>query len=95
MSYVQEQQKRLMLENLQSGKELSQKEVQDIIYSLQVASGNATGVGKVKGILECIKQTPVKIMGKQIHDKYQLAELIQSIDEYINIASDRDFKDYF
>lgn len=99
MSHVQEQQKRLMSERLQSHKELSQQEVQDIVYALQVASGSATGVGKIKGILQYLKQDPVYITSEDgtqiINDKFELANLIRSIDEYIDIASDRDFKGYF
>lgn len=95
MSYVVEQQKRLMLEELKSKKELSQKDIQEIVYSLQVASGSTTGVGKIKGILQYLEQSPVNIMEQKIHDKHQLAKLIQSIDQNIDIASDPDFKDYF
>lgn len=84
-----------MLERLQSEKKITQKDFQDILYSLQIASGNASGVGKMKGILERLKQTPIKIMEQNIHDKYQLAKLIQSIDQYIDITKDQDFKDFF
>lgn len=95
MNYIEEQQKRLMAEQLQSNNELSQKDIQDIVYSLQVSSGNSIGVGKVKGILKYLEQSPLKIMGKQINDKYELANLIHSIDPYIDIKTDRDFKGCF
>jgi hypothetical protein len=95
MNLIQEQQKHFMLEKLQTNLKISKMELQEIIDSLQIPTGSATGVGKVKGILECIKISPVNIMGEQISDKYQLSELIHSIDNNINIASDGDFKDYF
>jgi len=84
-----------MIDKLKINNDLSQKEVQEIIYSMQVASGYSRGVGKVKGILEYLRQSPVKIMNKKIHDKYQLEKLIQSIDGSLYISSDQEFKDYF
>ncbi len=99
MSHVQEQQKRLMIEHLNRKKELSLEDVQNMVYALQVASGNATGVGKIKGIIQYLEENPIYIIKQngtiKINNKFQLADLIRTIDEYINITSDRDFKDCF
>lgn len=99
MSYVEEQQKRLMLEKLNEDSKLLIKEIEDIVHACQVASGNATGVGRIKGILEFIKVNTITIeqpSGTQkINDKHQLAKLLKSLDQYLDIETDRDFKAYF
>ncbi|PKQ62787.1 hypothetical protein BZG02_11345 [Labilibaculum filiforme] len=99
MSYVQEQQKKLMIERLQNNAELLIEDINDIIHALQVASGNATGVGKIKGILQYLEQMPIHIItanGEQvIKDKFELSKFIQTLDKYIDFTIDRDFKDYF
>ena len=84
-----------MKEKLQKNLQISEKEIKDIIYSCQIASGSASGVGKIKGIIKILEDKPVTIIEKRIYDKYQLAELIKSIDPHVDITEDRDFKDCF
>ena len=95
MSYVQEQQKRLMFEKLQLEATLSNNEIQEIINACQVASGNATGVGKIKGIIKFLDSEHVSIDGQKIQNKFQFAELLKARDQYLDITSDKDFKDVF
>ncbi|MEK6476057.1 hypothetical protein WJR50_00940 [Catalinimonas sp. 4WD22] len=101
MNYVQEQQKRLMKEKLLCKAELTDKDFGDIIYSYQTASGNSMGSGKIMGILNFLKEgnsvTLFHEDGKteKIKDKFDLANLIKSIDSLIDITSSRFFKEYF
>jgi len=100
MSYVQQEQKRLMKEKLHNNAELTYQDIEDIIYSYQVASGNAMGSGKIMGILDFLKEgnsITLHVDGRQetIKDKFHLARLIQSIDNLIDLTSSRFFKEYF
>lgn len=69
--------------------------MEEVVFALQIATGRAWGVGRVKGILQYLQQNPVTIEESEIHDKHQLAKLINSMDPNIDITSGREFKDYF
>ena len=89
----------MMLKKLQSNNELPLQDIQEIVSALQIASGNATGVGKIRGILQYLEHSPIHILSghgvNKIINKFELAKLVQSLDKYIDITSDKDFKDYF
>lgn len=100
MNYVQQEQKRLMKENLHNKAELTYQDIVDIIYSYQIASGSAMGSGKIMGILDFLNEgipVTLHVDGRQekINDKFDLARLIQSIDNLIDITSSRFFEEYF
>lgn len=101
MNYVQYEQKRLMKENLRNKAELTDKDLEDIVYSYQIASGNAMGSGKIMGILDFLEEgNPVKLIhadGKveTIKSKIDLAKLIKSLDNLIDLTTSRIFKEYF
>ena len=51
------------------------------------------------GILQYLEHSPIHILSghgvNKIINKFELAKLVQSLDKYIDITSDKDFKDYF
>lgn len=101
MNYVQYEQKNLMKKNLLKKAELTYKDLEDIIYSYQIASGNAMGSGKIMGILDFLQEgnpvTFINANGKVevIQSKFDLAQLIKSIDNLIDLTTSRIFKEYF
>lgn len=99
MSLVIERNRKEIFNQLSIKNELAFRDIQQIVDSLQIASGNASGVGKIIGILQFIEKKSILIRktdSKQvINTKRQFAELINGIDDSIDLESDSDFKKHF
>lgn len=100
MSFVIQQEQ---LEKLEQSGILSFKEVKEILYAFQIASGQGFAIGKTKAILEYLKKGNVLTIEnfndsgneKKIKSKQELAALFKSMDEYVDLTTDKDFKEYF
>lgn len=100
MSYVQNQQKKLMEERLQKDATIAYSEILDIINAYQVASMNAIGTGEIKGILTFLdKGMKITIHNNEkqeiIKNKFLFANFLKSIDSAIDLTTSRNFTEYF
>ena len=90
MSYVKEQQKYLMKRLLEQSNEISFEDIKSIANACQIASGHATGIGKILGMIAFLEEGKKIIVNKRherlvLTDKLQLVKLLKSIDPYLDI----------
>jgi hypothetical protein len=104
MSYIVEQeQKTRMMNKLQASSSIDYQELLDITNAFQIASAQSYATGNTKALLDFLKggntitilnfdySTTTKVL-KSIRD---LADTLKSIDPYIDLPNDEDFKKYF
>lgn len=95
---------KLMKESLQRDNSISYTKLIQIVDACQTASGNATGVGKIKGMLGFIKENGQIIIREfndppgssiPVKNEIQLAEIFKGIDHSLDITSDKNFTEWF
>ena len=82
---------------------ISYKEICEILDAFQIASGQGFAIGKTKALLDFLKGgNSITIENfnysnenKNVSSTKQLANIYKHIDLYIDLASDKDFKNYF
>lgn len=82
-----------MKDKLKISPVLTIKDLNDILYAYQIATGHATGTGQIMGILEFLEEGNVleftDIAGKMkiLKDKFDFGELINSFDSSVDITN--------
>jgi hypothetical protein len=96
---IQQQQK----EKLEANNKISYKEVCEILDAFQIASGQGFAIGKTKALLDFLKEGKSIIIknfdysddDKKISSIKQLVNIYKDIDQFIDLTTDKDFKQYF
>ena len=94
---------REQLEKLEHSGILSFKELTEILDAFQIASGQGLAIGKTKGILDYLRKGNKLVIenfnnsveDKTVHTKEELAVIYSTIDKYVDLKNDKDFKAYF
>lgn len=82
---------------------INYQEVLDILDSFQIASGQEFAIGKTKAMLDFLKNGQSIIIenfnfsdkSKKVSDIKELVNIYKEIDQYIDLTTDKDFKQYF
>jgi len=90
-------------EKLNNTGAISFKEICEILDAFQIASGQGFAIGKTKAILEYIKKGNNLIIQnyeysnnqKIIYSINELINIYKNIDQFIDLSTDKDFKNYF
>jgi len=100
MSFIFQKQLKDQLEALNA---ISYKEICEIINAFQVASGQGFAIGKTKALLDYLKGGKSLIIENfedsnnemTVSTITELANIYKKIDSYIDLPTDKDFKQYF
>lgn len=90
-------------EQLDSTASISYKEICEILDAFQIASGQGFAIGKTKALLDFLKDgNSITIENfdysnenKKVSTIKQLANIYKDIDQFIDLTTDKDFKQYF
>lgn len=96
---IKQQQK----EKLEANNAISYKEVCEILDAFQIASGQGFAIAKTKALLDFLKDgNSITIENfeysnenKKVSTIKQLVNIYKDIDQFIDLANDKDFKQYF
>lgn len=96
---IQQQQK----EKLEANNTISYKEVCEILDAFQIASGQSFAIGKTKALLEylskgnsfTIENFEYSNKNKDVSSIKELVNIYKDIDQFIDLTTDKDFKQYF
>lgn len=92
-----------MSKKLDASNIISYKEINDIMIAFQIASGQGFAIGKTKALLDYLKRGNILVIenfedsneNKIAKSMGDLAMIYKKIDSFIDIANDKDFKEYF
>lgn len=104
MNYsVQEEHRQKMLQKLRTSSSIDFSELLVIVDAFQIASGQSFAAGNTKGMLDFLKEgNTITVMNFNrttdttiLKSASDLAEAIRKIDQYVDLASDDHFREYF
>lgn len=90
-------------EQLDNTASISYKEICEILDAFQIASGQSFAIGKTNALLDFLKDgssITIENFGysnenKKLSTIKQLANIYKDIDQYVDLTTDNDFKQYF
>ena len=96
---IQQQQK----EKLEVNNAISYKELCEILDAFQISSGQSFAIGKTKALLEYLSKGNSFIIenfeyskkNKNVSSIKELVNIYKEIDQFVDLATDKDFKQYF
>lgn len=96
---IQQQQK----EKIEAYSKISYKEICEILDAFQVASGQSFAIGKTRALLEYLKNGNSFVIenydysnkNKEVSSIIELVNIYKDIDQFIDLTTDKDFKQYF
>ena len=96
---IQQQQK----VKLEANNKISYKEICEILDAFQITSGQSFAIGKTKALLEYLKKGNSFVIenfdysnkNKEASSTIELVNIYKDIDQFIDLSTDKDFKQYF
>lgn len=96
---IQQEQK----EKLEQNNVMSFKEIMDIVEAFQIASGQSFAIGKTIAILDFLKKGNSIVIQNfdntgeviVVFSVTELANIFKSIDKFVDLESDKEFKSFF
>lgn len=90
-------------EQLEKTATISYQEICEVLYAFQIASGQGFAIGKTKALLDFLKEGKSIVIenfdysddDKKISSIIELVNIYKDIDQFIELNTDKDFKQYF